>query len=185
MAEYLLKCNPISVCRILVADLLNDLEIEFELDKSGELMLPDSLDPEVRRQVDLELSSYGITLQNKQEDSISDSIKRAIDELLVSPGIRTEKVSAYLTDKLGYSYPYLSSQFSEATLTSIENFLILRRIEKVKTLLIEKRENLTEIAQKLDYSSVAHLSRQFKKTTGLTPTAFVRIIEKRKSTKIE
>ena len=165
--------------------MMHELDIKCELDKSGELVLPDDISPEKRDQVNLALSRYGITLQSKQADTIAESIKRAIQELLASPAMRTEKVSAYLSDKLGYSYTYLSTQFSEATLTSIENFLILRRIEMVKTLLIEKRDNLTEIARKLDYSSVAHLSRQFKKTTGLTPTAFMRIIEKRKSTLIE
>ena len=90
------------------------------------------------------------------------------------------KVSSYLSDKLDYSYTYLSNLFSEGTYTSIENFVILKKVDYVKELIATTDLSLTEIAFRLNYSSVAHLSGQFKKITGLTPTVFQKIIEKRK-----
>ena len=90
------------------------------------------------------------------------------------------KTSAYLSETLGHSYGYLSNLFSEVTYTSIENFIILQKIEYTKQLIINDNLSLTEIAFKLNYSSVAHLSTQFKNTTGITPSAFQRIISKRR-----
>jgi AraC-like DNA-binding protein len=91
------------------------------------------------------------------------------------------KISAYISDKLNLSHSYLSKIFSEITYSSIENFIILQRIERAKQLIIEENLTLTEVAWKLNYSSTAHLSNQFKKTTGLTPTQFQRIVQKRNS----
>jgi AraC-like DNA-binding protein len=90
------------------------------------------------------------------------------------------KTSVYLADKLGFSYGFLSNFFSEVTYTSIKNFINLQKIEYAKQLIINEELSLTEIAFKLNYSSVAHLSAQFKNTTGITPTAFQRIITKRR-----
>ena len=90
------------------------------------------------------------------------------------------KTSVYLAEKLEHSYGYLSNLFSEITYTSIENFIILQKIEYAKQLILTTNFSLTEIAFKLNYSSVAHLSSQFKNTTGITPSAFQRIISKRK-----
>jgi AraC-like DNA-binding protein len=89
------------------------------------------------------------------------------------------KSSAYISDRVGQSYAYLSNLFSEVTYTSIENFIILQKIEYTKQLIINEGLSLTEIAFKLNYSSVAHLSTQFKNTTGITPSAFFKIIKKR------
>jgi AraC-like DNA-binding protein len=81
---------------------------------------------------------------------------------------------------LNYNYSYISNVFSEVTYTSIENFIILQKIELAKQLIIANELTLTEIAYNLNYSSVAHLSTQFKNTTGITPSAFQRIVSKRK-----
>ena len=91
------------------------------------------------------------------------------------------KSSVYLSEKLGHSYGYLSNLFSEVTYTSVENFIIIQKIEYTKQLLLSTDLNLTEIAFKLNYSSVAHLSTQFKNNTGITPSAFQRIISKRRT----
>ena len=90
------------------------------------------------------------------------------------------KSSVYLSEKLKHSFGYLSNLFSEVTYTSIENFIILQKIERVKQLIIINELSLTEIAYLLSYSSVAHLSTQFKNTTGITPSTFQRIIKKRR-----
>lgn len=182
MAHFRIRYTPTEICRAIVTERLNVLGISFSLSNQGELTVSEKLTDEKRLQIDAALKPYGISLVDKQTETMVEGIKYAIDELLSSPTERTEKVSAYLSEKLGYSYSSLSNRFSEETHTSIENFVILRRIEHAKRLLLHGGTSLTEIARKLDYSSVAHLSRQFKKTTGLTPTAFVRIIEKRKTT---
>ena len=80
---------------------------------------------------------------------------------------------------MNLSYSYLAKIFAEVTYTSIENFMIIQRIERVKKLIIEEKLTCTEVAWKMNYSSVAHLSNQFKKTTGFSPTVFQRIIERR------
>lgn len=180
MAHFRIRFNPIDICRKVIDERLNLLGLSFSLHDQGELSIDGKLTDTSRSKIDKVLKPYGISLIEKDSESIIESIKYAIDELLISPVPRTEKISVYLSEKLGCSYSSLSSRFSEETYTSIENFVILRRIEYAKTLMLRGGSNLTEIAHKLDYSSVAHLSRQFKKTTGLTPTAFLRIIEKRK-----
>ena len=89
--------------------------------------------------------------------------------------------SDHLTEKLNYDYTYLSNLFSEVESTTIEHFMIKHKIERVKELLVYDELTLTEIAYKLHYSSVAHLSNQFKKITGLTPTFFKHLKHKRLS----
>ena len=182
MAHFRIRYNAFEVCRTVIEERLKFLGVSFELNANGELKFYGDLSDSDRLRINKALKPYGITLTDKSTDSLVDSIKFAIDELLESPFARTEKVSSYLSKKLGYSYSSLSNRFSEDTYTSIENFIILRRIEKAKKLMLQGGNSLTEIARKLDYSSVAHLSRQFKKTTGLTPTAFLRIISKRETT---
>ena len=93
----------------------------------------------------------------------------------------TLKFSEYLSQKLNLDYTYLANLFSEVSGTTIEKFLISHKIERVKELLVYNELNLTEIAYKLHYSSVAHLSTQFKKSTGLTPSHFKQLREKRRS----
>ena len=90
------------------------------------------------------------------------------------------KVSAYLVDKLNHSYSYLANLFSDITFTSIENYVIIQKIEFAKQLIVNNKLTLTEIAFRLNYSSVSHLSTQFKNTTGITPSSFQRIITKRR-----
>ncbi len=182
MAHFRIRYNPLEICRTILTEQLNGLGISFSLNDQGELSVHGQLTDEKRLQIDEALKSYGIALIGKGTETMVEGIKYAIEELLSSPTARTEKISAYLSEKLGYSYSSLSNRFSEETHTSIENFVILRRIEYAKKLLLVGGNSLTDIAHKLDYSSVAHLSRQFKKTTGLTPTTFLRIIERRQTT---
>ena len=90
--------------------------------------------------------------------------------------------SDYLTKKLNYDYTYMSNLFSETEGSTIEHYILIHKIEKVKELIIYDELNFSEIARKLNYSSVSHLSHQFKKITGLTPTFFKSLkVRKRKS----
>ncbi|MDT7827793.1 helix-turn-helix domain-containing protein [Pricia sp. S334] len=179
MVQFRMHYNPTEVCRLLVTEHLNVLGISFSFDGSGELTVHSALSERQLLMVAEALKTYGITLSDKEDGNIVKAVKHAIETLIKTPDMRTEKISVYLSEKLGYSYSYLSNRFSEETHSSIENFIILRRIEYAKRLMLEDGMSLTEVARRLDYSSVAHLSGQFKKITGLTPTAFLRIIEKR------
>lgn len=90
--------------------------------------------------------------------------------------------SDYISKKLDHDYTYLANLFSEVTGTTIEHYIIAHKIERVKELLIYDELNLTEISYRLNYSSVAHLSNQFKKVTGLTPTFFKHLKHKKRNT---
>ena len=109
-------------------------------------------------------------------------IKDAIVEMVYEKDkLPSVTISQYLSEKLNFSYGYITNIFSEYTYTSIENFIIIQKIERAKKLIIEDELTLTEVSYKLNYSSVAYLSSQFKKVTGLTPSAFKRIVDKRRS----
>ena len=126
------------------------------------------------------LSAYGIEVLDDLRAALIQNIKSLIKDAIYHPEkTGNQKVSAYLAGRLSYSYSYISKLFSKFTYYSIEQFIILKKIEVAKTLIIEDHYSLTEIAYKLNYSSVAHLSKQFKKTTGLTPTDFYKLIKKR------
>ncbi|MBR9775795.1 MAG: helix-turn-helix transcriptional regulator, partial [Cytophagales bacterium] len=149
----------------------------------GEVEILDAMAEEKKIALIESLNRYGITVLNDQKETLVDRIKNTIDEMLSDESVRHLKVSSYLADKLGYTYSYLSAVFSENTYSSIENYLILRKVDLVKELLQEGNLNLTEIAYRLNYSSVSHLSGQFKKTTGLTPSSFQRIMKRKMSMK--
>lgn len=177
--KFSLKYSPNELVQSVVIQVSSSFGISFSFNDSGHLVIDDGVNEDALKQAIAALGEYGINLKKFEETSIVTKIKLALDELIYSEDMRKTTVSSYLCDKLGYSYSYLSNLFSEETYSSIENFIILRKIEYAKKLILEGQMNLTQIAFKLDYSSVAHLSGQFKKVTGLTPTAFVRIVEKR------
>ncbi|MDB5229088.1 MAG: AraC family transcriptional regulator, partial [Bacteroidota bacterium] len=119
---------------------------------------------------------------DNQKSTLVQKIKDTIIEMVwLEEKLPTSKISSYIAEKLNHSYGYLSNLFSEVTYTSIENYIIIQKIERAKQMIIGDELTLTEISYRLNYSSVAHLSTQFKKTTGLTPSAFQRIIKKRRS----
>ena len=184
MVQFRMQYDPTEVCRLLVEEQLNTLGISYSFDGFGELTVHGAISETNRLEMAEALENYGITLTDKKDGNVVEAIKYAIEALIGAPDMRTEKISVYLSEKLGYSYSYLSNRFSEETHSSIENFIILRRIEHAKRLMLKDGISLTEIARRLDYSSVAHLSGQFKKITGLTPTSFLRIIEKRNKIRI-
>jgi AraC-like DNA-binding protein len=159
---------------------MDKLGVAYKICRAGEVLIEDDLDTETRRQLISSLNKYGIEVLDDKQSVIVERIKNAIDTMLRKDKERITKASQYLADELNYSYSYLSSLFSEATFTSIENFIILRKVDLAKDLIANTDLTLTEIAYQLNYSSVAHLSAQFKKTTGLTPTTFQRILSKRR-----
>ncbi|MBU3028368.1 AraC family transcriptional regulator [Zobellia galactanivorans] len=166
-------------CKTLLKEHLDAFGISYTLGSLGEVHIKGKLPEEQRQALASSLKRYGIEILDDQKITLVERIKNAIDELLKDEKLKSVKVSSYLADTLNYSYAHLSSIFSESTYTSIENYIILRKVDLAKELICNTDLTLTEIAFQLNYSSVAHLSGQFKKTTGLTPSTFQRIMAKK------
>ncbi|MGF1587014.1 MAG: helix-turn-helix domain-containing protein [Bacteroidales bacterium] len=156
--------------------------IPFEITGLGEIRVIGNISPEQYEKLGTSIKKYGIEIIDNPKTALVQRIKEVIIEMVyMNEKLPDSRISSYIATKLNLSYSYLSKVFTEVTFTSIENYMILQRIERVKQLIIEENLTFTEVAWKLNYSSVAHLSNQFKKTTGLTPTVFQRIIERRNS----
>lgn len=151
------------LCKTLLKEQLDAQDISYSLGSLGEIHIEGKLSPEKQENLTAALKKYGIDILSKQKVSLIDRIKNAIDDYLRNEDFRTEKLSTYLSNKLHYSYAHLSTVFSENTYMSVENYTILKKIDLAKELICNTNLTLTEIAFRLDYSSVAHLSRQFKK----------------------
>ncbi|WP_194768416.1 helix-turn-helix domain-containing protein [Tamlana sp. I1] len=180
MTVYL-KFDFHAVCKKVLEDSLQAHDIKYNLTGFGEVELLQKLSPDKKQDLADTLQAYNIEIVENQKSVLVQKIKDTIIDMVFNEDTEVNvKTSAYLADTLDHSYGYLSNLFSEITYTSIENFIILQKIEYAKQLIIKNNLSLTEIAFKLNYSSVAHLSTQFKKTTGITPSAFQRIISKRR-----
>ncbi|MHA7941785.1 helix-turn-helix domain-containing protein [Formosa sp. 3Alg 14/1] len=170
------------VCKRVLEAQLEELKIPYKLNGIGEIELASDLKKEKREELIERLAFYGIEIIQDEKDVLVQRIKDIIAEMIQdSDENKTYNTSTLLSKKLNYSYSYLSSIFSEVTYSSIENFVILKKIDYAKELMSSNDSlTLTEIAHRLQYSSVAHLSGQFKKITGLTPSSFQRIMSKRR-----
>ena len=162
---------------------LEKLGLQYVDVKIGEANIIENLLPEQLKLLDKELRKSGLHLMEDKKSILVEKIKSLIIELV---HYRDEQIrvnlSDFLSDKLNHDYTYLSNLFSEVKGTTIEKFYLAHKIEKVKELIVYDQLNLTEIAYKMHYSSVAHLSNQFKKITGLTPSHFKKLRNKRRDT---
>lgn len=130
--------------------------------------------------LDINLKKFGLELLDDTRKILIEKIKAVIIEMIhYSDELPKVNYSDYISEKLGYDYNYLASTFSEVKGVTIQQFIIMNKIERVKELLLYDELNLTEISYRLHFSSVAHLSNQFKKVTGLTPTYFKKLKKKR------
>lgn len=169
-------------CRIIMQEQLERLAIKYELLEFGEIEISDSVSDENFTDLQNSLERYGIEIINNQKSQLVQRIKDTIIEMIYEKDkLPTSTISNYLADKLNLSYGYIANVFSEYTYTSIENFIIIQKIERAKKLIVEDGLTLTEVSYKLNYSSVAYLSAQFKKVTGLTPSMFKRIVDRRRN----
>jgi AraC-like DNA-binding protein len=167
-------------CKVILQDYLDKTGIPYEIIGMGEIRIDGTVSPDQLQHFESYIKRYGIEIVDDPKDAIVQRIKELIKEIVYKEDKLTDSnISAYLADKMNLSYGHLSKLFSEVTYTTIENFMIIQRIERAKQLIIDEKLSCSEVAWKMNYSSVAHLSNQFKKTTGLTPRVFQRIIEKR------
>jgi AraC-like DNA-binding protein len=148
----------------------------------GEADIQENITPQQREQFKAALLKSGLELMDDKKSVLIQRIKNVLVELVhYSEEPLEVKFSEFLSRKLNHDYTYLANLFSEVQGTTIEKFFIAHKIERVKELLVYNELNLTEIAYLMHYSSVAHLSTQFKKVTGLTPSYFKKLKNKRRS----
>ena len=159
-------------CKMLVKDELKKLNLHFIVNM-GEVEIMENITDEQREQFRLALRESGLELMDDKKAMLIEKIKTIIIEMVhYTDELPKSNFSDYLSEKLNHDYTYLANLFSEYQGTTIEKFIIIHKIERVKELIIYNEVNLTEIAWMMHYSSVAHLSNQFKKITGLTPSHF-------------
>ena len=169
-----------TLCKKVLDEKLKEHGLKYRLLNFGEVEIYDAFTQDQHKDFKKTLEDYGIEIIENQKTALVQKIKDTITELVFSDKIIPVKASIYIAEKLNHSYGYLSNLFSETAFTSIENFIIIQKIEYAKELIISKKQSLTEIADRLNYSSVAHLSTQFKNTTGMTPSQFQKIVTMRR-----
>lgn len=162
--------NP---CKMMVKEELKKLGLHFIVVDLGEVDILEDLTEKQRNQLKIDLSQLGLELLDDKRIVLIEKIKNIIIELILNSDETIKiKFSNFLSEKLHHNYTYLANLFSEVQGISIQQFMILHKIERVKELMFYDELNLKEIAYRLNYSSVAHLSNQFKKVTGLSPAHF-------------
>ena len=169
-------------CKMMVKDELNKLGLKYTIVDLGMVEILEDISPIQREQLKNNLLKSGLELLDDKRSILIEKIKNVITEMIhYTDEIPKENYSDYISEKLGYDYTYLANTFSEVKGITIQQFIIIHKIEKVKELLLYNELNLTEISYKLHYSSVAHLSNQFKKVTGLSPSYYKQLKKKRKN----
>lgn len=184
--KLFLKFDFTKICNVILEEKLNACNFKYQQTAFGEIELFGNVTSQQLELFNNSIEDCGIYVIEDAKKIMVQKIKDAITDMVFNEQNHINvKTSVFLSEKLEQSYSYLSNLFSETTYTSIENYIILQKIEFTKILLTNEELSLTEIAYKLNYSSVAHLSKQFKNTTGITPSAFQRIIAKRKEYSVE
>ena len=169
-------------CKLAVKEELKKLGLHFIIVDLGEVEIMENLSTEQRELVKNALLSEGFELMDDKRAVLIERIKNTIIEMVHhTDGLIKTNFSVYLSEKLSHDYTSLANLFSEVQGTTIEQFIISHKIERIKELIIYGELNITEIAWRMNYSSVAHLSNQFKKMTGLTPSHFKQMKDKRRS----
>ncbi len=164
-----------------VKEELKKLGLHFVVVDLGEVEIMEDISAEQREQLKAALLNSGLELMNDKKAMLIEKINNVITEMIhYSDEVPKMNYSDFISEKLDYDYTYLSNLFSEVKGITIQQFIIIHKIERAKELLLYDELNLTEISYKLHYSSVAHLSNQFKKITGLTPSDYKKIKDKRR-----
>ena len=168
-------------CKMIIKDELKKLGLQYVIVDLGMVEILEDITKEQRENLKITLLNSGLELMDDHKAILIERIKNVIIEM-IHYGKELPKVnySDYISEKLGYDYIYLAHTFSEVKGITIQQFIIIHKIERVKEFLHYDELNLTEISYKLHYSSVAHLSNQFKKVTGLTPSGYKQLKDKRR-----
>jgi AraC-like DNA-binding protein len=168
-------------CKMMVKAELKKLGLRYVVVDLGSAEIMEDLSQEQHDLLKENLHKSGLELLDDKKSILIEKIKNLIIEMIhYTDELPQVNYSDYISEKLNYDYTYLSNIFTEVKGITIQQYIIIHKIEKVKELLLYDELNLTEIAYKLHYSSVAHLSNQFKKITGLSPSYFKQLKQKRK-----
>ncbi|MBK9381206.1 MAG: helix-turn-helix domain-containing protein [Chitinophagaceae bacterium] len=160
-------------CKVVVKEALEELDIPSVKVELGEIETRNDVSDEEKMKLNSKIKKAGLELLEKKHGMLIEKIRKVIvDYVYNSDEKSTIKFSVLLCKKLNHSYTYLANFFSEVEATTIEQSVIALKIERIKELIIFGEDSFSEIAHKLHYSSAAHLSTQFKKVTGLTPSHF-------------
>ena len=169
-------------CKIVVKEELEKLGLHPTKVELGEADVKEKISDEKQKKFNNAIKKAGLEVIHNKEGILLEKIKKEIIEYVHDKEEkRPGNFSKYLSKKLNYSYTYLSAFFSTIQATTIEQYIIALKIERAKELILFNEHNLTEIAYQLNYSSVAHLSSQFKKVTGLTPSHFKKLKKARRT----
>lgn len=169
-------------CKMMVKEELKKLGLHFIVVDLGEIDIMEDITIDQRKALKTGLLESGLELMDDKKAVLIEKIKNVIIEMVhYSDELPKTNYSDYISEKLNHDYTYLSNIFSEVKGITIQQFIIVHKIERAKELLLYDELNLTEISYKLNYSSVAHLSNQFKKITGLTPSHFKKLKDKRRN----
>jgi len=165
-----------------VKEELKKLQLHFIVVDLGEVEIMEDISVEQREQLKIALLNTGLELMDDKRAVLIEKIKNVIIEMVHhTDGVIKTNFSNYLSEKLNHDYTYLANLFSEVQGITIEQFIISHKIERIKELIIYDELNISEIAWKMNYSSVSYLSNQFKKVTGLSPSHFKQLKNKRRS----
>lgn len=163
-------------CKLIVQQELEKLGIPYLSVELGMVDTKDAISDRQFIELNLCLKRVGLEILEDKKSILIDKIKNVIIEMVhYHEELPKSNYSDFISEKLGYDYTYLSNIFSEVKGITIQQFIIIHKIERVKEMLLYDELNLTEISYRLNYSSVSHLSNQFKKITGLTPSYYKRI----------
>lgn len=166
---------------MMVKDALKKLGLHFIMVELGVIDVLEELSYEQKEALRAMLSNAGLELMDDKKAMLIEKIKNVIVEMVhYSDELPKTNFSDFISKKLNYDYTYLANLFSEVQGTTIEQYIISHKIERIKELIVYGEMNITEIAHSMNYSSVAHLSSQFKKSTGLTPSHFKQLKHKRR-----
>ncbi|WP_373494589.1 helix-turn-helix domain-containing protein [Aquiflexum sp.] len=177
--KLILNYNPHALAKKVIEKEIEKFGLEFSYTNCGQIEFLNKINKEVYENLKLNLLEYGIYVQENQQEQLIQRIKDVIDDFIFSEENYNYTTSHYISDKLNLSYNYISNIFSEMTMTTLQFYIILKKIDRAKTMLLSGEYKLNEISYKLNYSSVSHLSAQFKKITGLTASQFEKIVSKR------
>ncbi|MDZ4845436.1 MAG: AraC family transcriptional regulator [Chitinophagales bacterium] len=168
-------------CKMMVKEELKNMGLHFVVVDLGEVEIMEDLSASQREELKTALQNSGLELMEDRKAILIEKIKNVIVEMVhYADNLPKTNFSDYLSKKLNHDYTYLANIFSEVKGITIEHYIINHKIERVKELLLYEELNLTEISYKMNYSSVAHLSNQFKKVTGLTPSHFKQLKDKKR-----
>lgn len=170
-------------CKVVVKEALDELNIPSVKVELGEIETKEDVSDADKKKLNNKIKKAGLELLEKKQGVLIEKIRKEIIDYIYNTDEKpVKKFSVLLSEKLHHSYRYLANFFSEVEATTIEQYIIALKIERIKELIVLEEDGISEIADKLHYSSVAHLSNQFKKVTGLSPSHFKRLKKKRRLT---